>query len=100
MKIDRGHQTYIQNLNQNKNENQSKKDKDVKKPKDKAVNIEISKSARKLAKKIKPGEENEFSKKVEDIKKSILNDTYKVSSEDLADKIIENINLQDGVKNE
>lgn len=94
MKITKGHQAYIQNLNLNKDKNHGKNYKDIKETKNKSVNIDISKSARSLAEKIKENENPQFSKKVEDIRKAVLNDTYEVLSEEIADKIIENIQLQ------
>ena len=99
MKINKGHRAYIQNSNLNKEKNQEKLYKDIKETKNNSVNIDISKSARELVEKMK--ENDSFSKKVEGIRKAILNDTYKVSTEEIADKIIEDINVQgDGEKNE
>jgi anti-sigma28 factor (negative regulator of flagellin synthesis) len=94
MKIDKGHRAYIQNSNLNKDKNQEKLYKDIKSTKNNSVNIDISKSGRKLADKIKENENLGFSKKVEDIRKAVLNDSYEVSYEEIADKIIENIQLQ------
>ena len=101
MKIDQGRQAYIQNLNLNKEKPHNKADRDVKKKDSKSVNIDISKSARKLADKIKSSEDGGFSQRVEEIRKAILSNSYSVSSDDIADKIIANINLQaDGGKDE
>lgn len=101
MKIDKGHQAYIQNLNLNKDKTKNKVNKDIKKTQNNNINVEISKSARKLAEKIKENDNGNFSKRVEDIRKAVLNDSYEVSSEEIADKIIENIELQgDGENHE
>lgn len=63
---------------------------------EKSVNIQISDTAKALAKEIDKSTEVKFSEKVEKIRKSILDGSYKVSSEDIANKILETIEIQKG----
>ena len=51
--------------------------------------IEISKAAKEVAKKISEKENKEYTDKVESIKLQILKGEYKVSSKGLAEKILE-----------
>ena len=55
---------------------------------DNSVNIQISDSAKTLINKINQSEETNYSEKVEGIRRAILEGNYKVSSEDIADRII------------
>lgn len=93
MKINKIHNQY-QNIKQYQlNENQKKND-EIKK--EKSVDIEISKSAKELAQKINETKSVEYSKRVEKIRASILDGTYKVDSEKIAEKILEKMNTQKG----
>lgn len=87
MKINKLNQ--LQNLNLYRSAEKKTIDKDIK-PKS-SVNIEISNSAKELAKKIEQSEDVKYSEKVEKIRQSILAGSYKVNSEDIADKIMEAI---------
>jgi len=60
------------------------------------VNVEISKTAKELAMKMEQLEDENISERVEEIRKSILDGTYKVSPEDIADKILAAIENQKG----
>jgi negative regulator of flagellin synthesis FlgM len=60
------------------------------------VNVEISKTAKELAMKMEQLEDENISERVEAIRKSILDGTYKVSPEDIADKILAAIENQKG----
>lgn len=62
----------------------------------KHVNIEISQSAKLIAKEIEESQDANFSQKVEGIRKAILDGSYKVSSEEIADKILRAIEIQKG----
>lgn len=61
-----------------------------------SVNIEISKSAKDLVKTMEQLEDTNISERVEKIRKSFLDGTYKVSSDDIADKILDHIDKQKG----
>lgn len=61
-----------------------------------SVNIEISKSAKDLVKTMEQLEDTNISERVERIRKSFLDGTYKVSSDDIADKILDHIDKQKG----
>jgi negative regulator of flagellin synthesis FlgM len=79
------------NLYKNKDKSNSK-DKEIG-SKD-SVNIEISDSAKVLADKINQSGDTMYSEKVEQIRKAVLEGTYKVSAEDIADKIIQALEEQ------
>lgn len=55
----------------------------------KNVNINISDTGKKLAKKVAEIDNVGYSERVEAIRKSVLSGTYKTSSENIADKIIQ-----------
>lgn len=59
-----------------------------------SVNIEISNSAKELVHKIKQSNDAGISEKVEKIRQSILDGSYKVNSEEIADKIINAMKTQ------
>jgi flagellar biosynthesis anti-sigma factor FlgM len=71
-----------------------------KKPNDKeiksksGVNIEISDSAKKLIEKVNQSDDAKYSEKVEKIRLSILEGSYKVNTEDLAGKIMQAMDVQ------
>jgi negative regulator of flagellin synthesis FlgM len=92
MKINRI-QNHLLNTNLYKNKDKSNsKDKEIG-SKD-SVNIEISDSAKVLADKINQSGDTMYSEKVEQIRKAVLEGTYKVSAEDIADKIIQALEEQ------
>ncbi len=93
MKINKIYTQFIdKNIYNAKDENKKKINSDNKS----YVNVEISKSAKELAKRLEQLEDTNISERVEKIRKSILNGTYKVSSEDIANKILDSINKQKG----
>jgi negative regulator of flagellin synthesis FlgM len=92
MKINRiQNQLLNTNLYKSKDKSNSK-DKEIG-SKD-SVNIEISDSAKVLADKINQSGDTMYSEKVEQIRKAVLEGTYKVSAEDIADKIIQALEEQ------
>ena len=93
MKINKVHTQY-QNIKQYQL-NENNKDK-VEITKEKSIDIEISSSAKELAQKINETKSIEYSEKVEKIRASILDGSYKVDSEKIAEKILEKINEQKG----
>lgn len=92
MKIN-GIQNQYQNIKQYKVKENTKNE-DIKK--EKAVNIEISKAAKELAERINNTKGINYSEKVEKIRSAILDGTYKIDSEKIAEKIIEKIDSQKG----
>ena len=93
MKINKIYTQFIdKNIYNTRDENKKKIDPDNKS----YVNVEISKSAKELANRLEQLEDTNISERVEKIRKSILNGTYKVSSEDIANKILDNIDKQKG----
>ena len=58
--------------------------------------VEISTQAKALVKKISESEDSHFSEKVESIRRSIQEGSYKVDTEKIADKILEKIDEQRG----
>lgn len=92
MKINRIQNHYIENAYKSKDDKRNNIDIN----KEKSVSIEISNSAKELVDKIEQSDDTKFSERVEKIRKSILNGSYKVSSEDIADKILQTINEQKG----
>lgn len=91
MKINRIQNQYVDNAYKAKDK---KENTDI--TKEKSVKIEISSSAKELVDKIEQSDDKNFSAKVEGIRKSILDGTYKVSPEDIANKILQTINEQKG----
>lgn len=66
----------------------------------KKTTVEISSEAKALVKRIGESEESNFSEKVEAIRQSILEGTYGVDSEKLAEKIMEKIDSEKMMSNE
>lgn len=91
MKIDR-----VNNINYLDNNIKLSKDlsNDIKK--DEIVNIEISDTAKALVNRINQSNDIEISEKVEKIRQSIISGKYKVSSEEIANKLMELIDSQEG----
>ncbi|MFH5834874.1 flagellar biosynthesis anti-sigma factor FlgM [Proteiniclasticum sp. C24MP] len=56
--------------------------------------VEISTQAKALVKKINESEDSHFSEKVESIRRSIQEGSYKVDTDQIADKILEKIEEQ------
>ena len=96
MKINRVQSQY-QNIKQNQIKNNIKSNEDIKR--EKSVDVEISSSAKELAEKVKESKSVEYSQGVEEIRAAILDGTYKLDSEKIAEKIIEKINNQKGSGN-
>lgn len=97
MKINRVQGQYLKiNAYKAKDEKKNMDIKNMDAKKEKAVNIEISNSAKELVEKIGQSYDTNFSERVEKIRQSILDGTYKVSTEDIADKILQTINNQKG----
>ena len=95
MKIDRVNNIYEKYLD---NTIKTKNDKELQKSitKDNIVNIQISDTAKALVKTIGQAEDTTFSKKVEEIRQSIISGNYKVSPEEIADKILKKLEFQRG----
>jgi negative regulator of flagellin synthesis FlgM len=56
--------------------------------------VEISSQAKALVKRINESEDSNFSEKVEGIRRSIQEGTYKVDTDKIADKILEKIDAE------
>lgn len=95
MKIDRVNNIYEKYLDNNI---KTKNDKDLQKSstKDNVVNVQISDTAKALVKTISQAEDTAFSEKVEEIRQSIISGSYKVSPEEIADKILKTLEFQRG----
>ena len=95
MKIDRVNNNYEKYLDHNL---KTKNDRDLQKDieKEKVVNVEISDTARALVNTIVQSKDAVFSERVEEIRKSIIAGSYKVSSEEIADKILKVLESQEG----
>lgn len=95
MKINRVNNIYEKYIDNNI---KTKKDKNLKKDTDKddIVNIQISDTAKALVDKINQSKDTAFSERVERIKQSILSGEYKVSSDEIAEKILQVLESQKG----
>jgi negative regulator of flagellin synthesis FlgM len=62
--------------------------------------VEISSQAKALVKRINESEDSNFSEKVEGIRRSIQEGTYKVDTDKIADKILEKIDAEKVQTNE
>ena len=95
MKIDRVNNIYEKYLDNNI---KAKNDKYLQKSsiKDNIVNVQISDTAKALVKTISQAEDTAFSEKVEGIRQSIISGSYKVSPEEIADKILKTLEFQRG----
>ena len=84
--------------NQMINTNIYNKIKDVKNTKTEksngSVNIEISNSAKELVQKINQSNDTKYSERVEKIRQSIMEGSYKVNTEDIADRIMKAMESQ------
>lgn len=93
MKINKVNNQYLDTNAYKAKEDKQKK---IEITKDKNVNIQISSSAKELIQKINQSDDANFSAKVEKIRQSIQTGTYKVSSEEIADKILQVMEEQKG----
>ena len=93
MKINNINGQYLNTNTQKPKENQHKSN-DIKV--DKLVSVQISDSAKELVKEIEGSNDAKFSEKVEKIRQLILDGNYKVSSEAIAGKMLEVIEIQKG----
>ncbi len=98
MKINKTNEYEIQSKyleNHKQKENLNPRDRKIKED-ERDVEIHISKSSRTLINKINESKEVGFSQKVENIRKALLEGKYTVSSDEVADKILETIEGQKG----
>ncbi len=96
MKIDKNlkvHGNYI-DMSIYKNREDKRKAMDIKV--DIGADIHISKTAKELVRQIGKSEDTHFTEKVESIRRSILQGKYQISNEEIAGKILETIELQEG----
>jgi anti-sigma28 factor (negative regulator of flagellin synthesis) len=92
MNIDR-----IKNINKQYLDNSIKSNKDIKVEKrDDIINIEISDTAKAIINRINQSKDSGISERVEVIRQAIISGNYKVSSEEIADKIINILESQKG----
>lgn len=87
-------QNKLLNTNLYKAAEKKSSDKEIKSKS--GVNIEISNSAKELVEKINQSNDANYSEKVEKIRLSILEGSYIVNTEDLADKIMQAMDEQKG----
>lgn len=90
------HKTGRQYLDTNIYKAKQEREKNINPKREKSVNIEISKSAKELVKKIEESKNEGFSQRVEKIRQSIINGTYNPSPEKIADKILNQIEEEKG----
>ena len=95
MKIDKNYKIHGKYIDTSIYKNKEDKRKNIDIKEDKGANIQISKSAKELVRQISKSEDANFSAKVEKIRQSILQGKYQVSSEKIADKILEALKLQE-----
>lgn len=95
MKIDRVTNIYEKYIDNNL---KAKNHKDLHKSltRDNVVNVQISDTAKALVESISQAEETAFSERVEGIRQSIISGSYKVSPEEIADKILKTLEFQRG----
>lgn len=95
MKIDRVNNIYEKYTDNNL---KTKNDKDLQRSltRDNVVNVQISDTAKALVETISQAEETAFSERVEGIRRSIISGSYKVSPEEIADKILKTLEFQRG----
>ncbi|MBM6614714.1 flagellar biosynthesis anti-sigma factor FlgM [Desemzia sp. RIT804] len=93
MKINNGYNQYVNNnLRYNKEATQNKKIQDQpQKVNEEAVKVDISDAAKQVA---EANNNVAFSEKVQAIKQAVLNGTYEVSSEKIADKMTAEMSQQ------
>ena len=96
MKIDKGYKVHEKYMDISIHKNKETRKKNIDIDKDKSTDIHISKSAKELVRQIDKSKDVNYSAKVEKIRQAILEGKYKVSSEDIADKILQTIELQKG----
>ena len=96
MKIDKNYKIHGKYIDTSIYKNKEDEIKNLNIKEDKGADIQISKSAKELVRQISKSEDTNFSDKVEKIRQSILQGKYQVSSEEIADKILEALKLQEG----
>lgn len=78
-------------------ENEKSKTAEMKKIKE-IIDVDISETGKVLLEEIAARDDIEYTEKVEKIRKSVMEGTYNVSSEDIAEKILEKLDKQKGSK--
>lgn len=92
MKINNGYNQYVNNsLRYNKETTENKTIKPQATVSEEAVKVEISDAAKQVA---KANNNAAFSERVQAIKQAVLNGTYEVSPEKIADKMVDEMSQQ------
>ena len=92
MKINNGYNQYVNNsLRYNKETTENKNIKPQATVSEEAVKVEISDAAKQVA---KANNNAVFSERVQAIKQAVLNGTYEVSPEEIADKMVADMSQQ------
>lgn len=92
MKINNGYNQYVNNsLRYNKETTENKNIKPQATVNEEAVKVEISDAAKQVA---KANNNAAFSERVQAIKQAVLNGTYEVSPEKIADKMVDEMSKQ------
>ena len=92
MKINNGYNQYVNNsLRYNKETTENKTIKPQSTVREEAVKVEISDAAKQVA---KANNNAAFSERVQAIKQAVLNGTYEVSPEKIADKMVADMSQQ------
>lgn len=92
MKINNGYNQYVNNsLRYNKETTENKNIKPQSTVSEEAVKVEISDAAKQVA---KANNNAAFSERVQAIKQAVLNGTYEVSPEKIADKMVDEMSQQ------
>ena len=87
MKINNSHYRFITSNNY-KDKAIERREQGIDIKKEKNINIEISSAAKSLAEKIQQSGDSQYTEKVEGIRKAILKGSYKVSPEEIAEKML------------
>lgn len=105
MKVNNGYNNYknydkyvkaSQNRESPKAEAKTSKENKIETDKEKNINVQISDTSKKLVQAVKLEKDEIMSKKVESIKKAILEGQYKVDDKELAKNIMDHIDIQKG----
>ncbi len=96
MKINNNYNNYNNYIKASQNRETPKEE--VKANKEKNINVQISDATKRLAQSVNLEKDEEISKKVETIKKAILEGVYEVDDKTIAKKIMDNIYIQKGEK--
>lgn len=89
MKIDKVYKVYGKHIDQLKPKDNKEKNKNMNIREEKSADVQISKSAKELVRQISESEDKGFSERVERIRQAVIDGKYKVSSEKIADKILD-----------